>query len=609
MKIIRTSLDVDLPSDRLCMVMAQPFFRIQQTDNGLKIDRSILENHKRMIRFSLELVSNLSFENATHKTNFALFPELCLPFDIVSELRDCISNSWPPNSILMGGIEGINGREYSVLLENSNNPAETEGDLPGVANYINCGIIIVKDKNEEVSVYLQPKIKASENEQAIGMVEGEHVFLFKTTNYNFLCLICFDFIGRDQTSPVRLIQDMMQQLGCDVPEGYCLNLDVIFVLQCNEDPSHRCFQDSARILLHEGRGKIETRSVVFVNTAAEYFGSSRQYGKSAFYFPRGTWTIMDRGRYPVNHTFALERTDYACERARLREDGPCIHSIVYIPRKALGGDSGDIRYPLVPPPLCYKVKLDGSLEDGRVVPALEKIVSDNLPANLAANDNRWNAPNAPSLGDQMRQEYGATREKLINVRIERMKELIDLLLMYHYPENNRVENPDYWEAEKEGEAIKELASTLSILTLNDEIALDVPSKILTGLLKEKFYVAVIDGKWIPTSGVLRQEYKKYVERNTYMDIDLEKNILLVLCRHRGEQPPNGIAEEIADFTLISRAEDSNMPQELQEANKFTSVSGGRIFWHSRESLQGILEQNDLEGTRNKLEEKVAPLRN
>ena len=608
-KIIPVDLNIDLPSDNLRMIMAQPFLKLQQTSNGFSLDRNVLENHKRIIQFTLELACN-PVGNDSHNTNFLLFPELSVPFDMMSQIKDKISDSWPYNSILIGGIEGIGKQEYRLLLEDSDNPGEEASDnLSGTANYINCGIIFTKEKDDNVKMYLQPKIKASENEQAIGMIEGDHIFLFKTPNYNFLCLICFDFIGRDQSSPVPLIQDIMEKLSSYAHPGYSLNLDLVFILQYNKSPSHRCFQESARILLHEGRGKIETRGLVFVNTAAECFGSSEQYGKSAFYFPRGTWTIPDERRYPVNHTFALERTDYGCERARFREDGPCVHSIVYVPRKALGGDSGDIRYPLVPPPLCHKIMPDGSLEEGKTVPALEKIVSDNLPLNLAATDNRWNSPNNTSLRDEMKQKYQKARENLLNVRTERMKELADLLLLCHYPESNRVENPDYWETANQGGAIRELVSTLSILALSSEIDLDLPSKILSGLLRGRFYIGVIDGKGTETQGVLQNMYKKYVEVNTGLNIDPEKNILLVLCRHRGEHPLNGIAQEIVGFTLISRAEESTMPPELQETKKFTSITGGRLFWHSRESLHGILEQNSLDEAKAKLEEKLAPLTN
>ena len=608
-RIIPINLNLDFPSNCICMVMVQPFLKLQQTNNGYKLDNSILESHSRMIHSTLQLVCNLRFGNAAHNTNFILFPELSLPLDMLPEIRERISDSWSGNSILIGGIESINKEQYSVLLEDSNNPEDTRGNLLEAGNYINSGIVFVKERDDNIKIYLQPKIKASPDEQATGMIEGDHIFLFKTANYNFLCLICFDFIGRDRTSPVQLVQDILRTLSSDVPPEYSLNLDLVFVLQYNKSPSHRCFQESTRILLHEGGRKIETRSLVFINTAADCFGNSRQYGKNAFYFPRGTWTIPDKGKYPVNHTFAVERTDYGCERARFREDGPCIHSIVYIPRAALSGDSGDIRYPLVPPPLCYKIKQGGSLEQGKAVPALEKIVSDNLPLNLAANDNRWNAPNDTSLRDEIKQKYHNTREKLVNVRIERMKEITDLLLFCHYLEDIRTENPDYWETNKEGEAIKELASTLSILALLGETDLDTANKILTGFLRERFLIAVIDGNWTSAPGVLQEEYKKYAEINAYMNIDPEKNILLVLCRHRGEQPLDGIAKEISGFTLISRSEDSTMPQELQDRNRFTSFEGGRVFWHSRESLQGILEQNELFGARNKLEEKLAPLTN
>ena len=601
--------NLDLPSSHLCMVMVQPFLKLQQTKNGFKIDRSILATHKKIILSTVDLTRDLQFENTPFNANFILFPELSLPFDMISEIKSKVLSSFPINSILMGGIEGINIGEYHVLLESSDNPHDARLNLYESSNYINCGIILVKNKKDEVKMYLQPKIKACEDEQAMGMVEGKHIFLFRTTNYNFLCLICFDFIGRNTTSPNTLVKDIMDELSSNVESGYALNLDLVYILQYNKNTFHRSFQDSARIFLHEGMGKIETRSIFFVNTAAEYYGNSKQYGKSALYFPRGTWMIPSKGRYPVNHTFALEKTEYACERARFREDGPCIHSIVYIPRKALSGDSGDIRYPLVPPPLCYKINTDGSLEQGRAVPALEKIVSDNLPLNLATVDNRWNSPSDISLRNAVEQKYKEAREILINVRLERMKEVINLLLLSHY-DNNRTENPDFWKTDNEGEAIKEMASTLSVLALYGETNIDLPNKLLTGFLKEKFYIVIIDGKGTEAPSLLQNDYKEYVERSPYInEIDIEKNTLLVYCRHRGEQPPNGVAQEIVGFTLISKSEDLAMPLELQDENKFTSLGGSRVFWHSRESLHGILVENSLTEARKKLEEKLEPLAN
>jgi hypothetical protein len=252
-KIIPINLKIDFPSDHLCMIMAQPFLKLQTTSNGFKIDRSILEMHKRTILSTLKLACNPPFGDASYNANFVVFPELSLPYDMILEIRDrIISNSWPRNSILIAGIEGINKEKYNILLKSSNNPQNSMGNLLGASNYINSGIVFLKEKDGGIKIYLQPKIKASEDEQA--------------------------------TSPVPLVQDIIGKLSNDAPSGYCLNLDLVLILQYNKFPSHRCFQESARILLHEGRGKIETRSLVFVNTASECFGSFVQYGKSAFYF-------------------------------------------------------------------------------------------------------------------------------------------------------------------------------------------------------------------------------------------------------------------------------------------------------------------------------------
>lgn len=601
-KIIPIKLNSDISLDHICMVTAQPFLNLRVTNDGFKVDRGSLDKHMNFIWSALQVAS----ENASEDAYFILFPELSLPLDMIRETGK-ISDSLSDNSILLGGMEGVKREEYSDLLDGSANPQEAKYALPDTGHYINCGIILVKEKDHDMQLYLQPKIKASPDEQKIGMIEGKHIFLFKTTNYNFLQLICFDFVGRTQTSTDLLVQDIMQEFGRGVPNGYCLNLDLVFMLQYNENPTHRCFQESARFLLHEGRGTIETRSVVFVNSSAEEMGRSEKFGKSAFYFPRGTWRLPDKSTYPVNHSFALEKTDYGCERARFREDGPCIHKMTYIPRKALGGDSCDICYPFVPPPMCYKIMTDGSLEQGRAVPALEKVLSDNLPLDLAASDRRWHAPNDITLRGEVIQSYNETRNELLNTSIDRMKELTDLLLLCHHSGEGRVQNPDYWEADKEGEAIRDMASSVSILALTSKTVLDVSVKTLTGLLERKFYIAVIDGKGTETPTVLQNEYQKYVEQYGYTNIDMHMNVLLVFCRHEGEQPPNGIAQEIVGFTLISKTEEEAMPSELQDDKRFTSVPGNRVFWHSRASLHGILDENSVNEAKTRLEQKLAPL--
>ena len=156
----------------------------------------------------------------------------------------------------------------------------------------------------------------------------------------------------------------------------------------------------------------------------------------------------------------------------------------------------------------------------------------------------------------------------------------------------------------EGEAIKELVSTFSILALMGETDFDLADSTLTGFLKDKFYVAVIDGKNTVEQRDLLKEYDEV--RYSALNKQPEKNILVVLCRHLGEQPLNGKAKEIKRISKISGNEDDKMPPELRDSDKYTSITG-RLFWHSRESLHGILEQNSLDDARRKLGEKLEPL--
>ena len=609
-KIIPIDLKIDLPSDHLCMIMAQPFLKLQTTNNGFKLDRSILEIHKKTILSTLELSYNLPFGNSLYNTNFVVFPELSLPYDMISTIKDkMLQGSWKDNSILIGGLEGISVEKYLEIVQKSDNPVESNYKLLGMANYVNCAVVFIKENHSNsVKMYVQPKIKPSRREQAIGMQEGRHIFIFNSSKMNFFCLTCFDAISIDLNFKL-LTSKIIGNLKEMAEKGKIPNvLDMVFLLMHNKKPDFSGFQKSTYQILNGGGRELRSDhgSVVFVNTANSKHGSSTTFGKSAFYFRREAWYIPPTKEYPPPDTYCMEKTECECQRARFREDGPSLHVFSYIPYVSETHLQGSKWYPLKDV-AWFSITSDGTLLSPQSVPAIKKVVVDNLPPNLCDTDNRWHAPNDVNLAYEMKQKYLETIKNLMNVRIERMKELTDLLLLCHYSEDNRIENPDYWETRKEGEAIKELVSTLSILTLIGEMVLDLPHKILTGFLRQRFYVAVIDGKGAETKTVLQKKYGEYVETNKYINIDPEKNILMVLCRHRGEHPPNGIAKEIVDFTLISRSEDSTMPQELQDANKFTVITGGRLFWHSRESLHGILEQNSLDEARTKLEEKLVPL--
>jgi len=460
-KIIPIDLNVDLPSNHLYMVIAQPFLRLEQTEDGFKVDKNILGTHKRVIRSTLELVCDLRFGDASSNANFILFPELSLPFDMVSKLKDRISDSWAPNSILIGGIEGISVAGYHEIVQESNNPKEANYKLLGTANYVNCVAIFIKENHgSEVKLYLQPKVRPSRREQAIGMREGRHIFIFVSSKLTFLCLTCFDAISTDLEFKL-LTSKVMRNLRRMVVQNQIPNvLDMVFILMHNEKPHHRGFQESTYQILNGGGRELRSDhgSVVFVNTANSEEVSSDRFGKSAFYFRRGAWYIPPQKEYPPTETYCAEDTGYECQRARFREDGPCLHSLCYIPYTSVLHTQGGRWYPFRDI-AWHRVNSDGVLDSPQPVPAVKKIVSNNLPSNLAVSDNRWYAFNDHSLAVKMKQNYNHTREKLINTRIERIKELTDILLLVHYPENDRTENPDYWKTDMEGEAIKEMAST------------------------------------------------------------------------------------------------------------------------------------------------------
>lgn len=609
-EIIPINLNLDLPNDHLCMVMAQPFLKLQQTESGFKVDNCLLGAHKKIIQSTLKLAGDLKFGKSTYNTNntnFILFPELSLPYDMISTIRDSMSqNSWPNNSILIGGLEGIGVNEYQKILEKSDNPAESVYELLGTATYVNCAAIFTKGKqHNDIRLYLQPKLRPSRWEQALGMREGKHLFIFVSPELNFFCLICFDAISSDLEFK-SLTSSIMQELkkmakNNDIPSV----LDMTFILMHNNKPHYSGFQECANRILNAGGRELrcDHGSVVFINTANSVHGSSNKFGKSAFYFRRGAWFIPPIGEIPPE-TYCMEKTiEDKCQRARFREDGPSLHSFFYIPYTSELHTQEGQWYPFKNV-AWYRVDSAGEISSSQSVPANRKIVSDNLLPNLPDNDNRWHVPNDSPLKDEIKKKYYIIRTNFIKLRKERISEITDLLLLCHYPKDKHIINSDHWKMDCEGEAIKELVSTFSILALMGETDFDLADSTLTGFLKDKFYVAVIDGKNTVEQRDLLKEYDEV--RYSALNKQPEKNILVVLCRHLGEQPLNGKAKEIKRISKISGNEDDKMPPELRDSDKYTSITG-RLFWHSRESLHGILEQNSLDDARRKLGEKLEPL--
>jgi len=609
-KIIPIDLNnLDLPSDRLCMVMTQPFLKLQRTEMGFKIDRSILRGHKRIICSTLQLVCRLRFGNASYNTNFMVFPELSLPFGMISEIKYRISDSWPHNSILIGGIEGISVAEYRKIIRESDNPMEANYELLGTTNYVNCAAVFVKEnKGSKVKLYLQPKIKPSRWEQAIGMREGRHIFIFISSKLNFLCLTCFDAISADLEFKL-LASGLMRNLKEMAVKKQIPNvLDMVFILMHNEKPHDRNFQESVYQILNGGGRELRSDhgSVVFVNTANSEHGSSNKFGKSAFYFRRGAWYIPPKKEYPPPDTYRIENTECECQRARFREDGPSLHYLCYIPYTSVPHTQGGRWYPFKEVAWC-RINPDSTLSSPQSVPAIRKFVMDNLPQNLNITDNRWRAPNDQSLAVKMGQNYNDMRERLISVELERIKELIDLLLLPHFPEDDRTENPDYWKIEKEGEAIREMTSILSILTLLGEIELRC-SRIVSFKVANRFYVAITDGHNERLPFELWNRYIRYIDIGLWTALGQRADVLLVLSRHRREGPPGGIANEISEILKINLSDESTLPAELQDRDRFTSYKEPRLFWQSANYLQGILDENDIDSARAKLEERLEPLR-
>ena len=305
-----------------------------------------------------------------------------------------IHGSWPVNSIVIGGVDGLSRDQYRELCKvegtqvNGNNIPDKIAD----SQWVNSAIAWVKESDGTVTRWVQPKISPSWAEEAItanDMWPGRAVYLFSTkfengTECRFMFLICFDWIGSDAGR--ILLWDMLEKIDNNSkPSRKDLNL--FFVLQHNPKPSHHTFLENTRRYFEEqGNYPFTPRvqgAVVFANTAGgQAPGSYSTYGFSSVIFSQVA--PYDSQACPPSAAVVTDKlrdsdTLGQCKESLLRERGACLHSIrltlpqfihLGAPERSLPIRRADV----------YSV--DEGIQDPRIpglpVPAIIKWVNDQM---------------------------------------------------------------------------------------------------------------------------------------------------------------------------------------------------------------------------------------
>jgi len=233
------------------------------------------------------------------KLQFLFLPESILPAAAVNSALALIGDRFRPNTVTVFGVEHIRLTEFRQLLQryaedNAELLASVEedmeaGDVDEVP--VNWCVIAVKEHDGTLRVFLEAKSHPFVGEENLDhlrdLYRGKIFWLFRChpTCFNFMALICLDYIYRDlYQSNISTIIDKANQLFFETRQ----RLDLLAIIECNPKPEHGAFRDVINGFYGEYLGYtpgVRDASTLFCNVASgtrcEGIDPNVEFGHSA----------------------------------------------------------------------------------------------------------------------------------------------------------------------------------------------------------------------------------------------------------------------------------------------------------------------------------------
>ena len=390
-------INVLMPSNEMRVVVMQPFIQFH-SDPGtppkepFRWSDAAVSEQLNAINRALDISQN-SF--AGRGANFTLFPEYAIPgFEGVSIINNRISaTDWPKDSIVIAGVHGISKSEYTDLCDmldavvsKTNAPDSVPDD-----QWVNCGVIWVKDHDSAIEVWAQPKARPAWPEMNVrcsDMFCGTTMYVFEgryePSGYpcRFMTFICFDWVASMAGTTVwRELLSQLNELWIEAQPA----LDWVFVIQHNTKPNHPSFLNNTYQFLTDPFYAFVQRDkaiVMHANTAVSQQPiRTGQGGFSACVFSP-TAQLECNCQRPTVCTMpcSLRGSDILerCKDVVFREMGECIHVFsLRIPRFVIP-DATDRTYPM-PTASVYGTHASSDPRlCGGPVPAAVKWINDSL---------------------------------------------------------------------------------------------------------------------------------------------------------------------------------------------------------------------------------------
>ena len=351
--------NVRLPSDRVGMVIAQPYLPSASLSAAEPYHCTEQAKQQQLAALTGTMAVARAAPHGVAKTHFTVFPEYSIPgLDGVALVENAIrANDWPNGTIVIGGTDGLSQAQYVQLLQGDAthvDVARNGSDRVGRDEWVNCALTWVKSADGNVERWIQLKLHPAREEMDIShqhMFRGSAVYLFKGllengAPYRFGTLVCFDWIATvDAQTPCQWILADLQQQAV----AHQLPLSWVFIIQRNKRPSHDLFLSGVGAFFNQTQfpnALRERACVVFANTAGRSVpGRAGEFGacsvvlspQSLFAQASCSPTFSKGGpRFRDGSNLLYNYKDVV-----FRERGACIHSFAQInPGSLVPGPAG-----------------------------------------------------------------------------------------------------------------------------------------------------------------------------------------------------------------------------------------------------------------------------
>jgi hypothetical protein len=350
-----SSRGVTLPSDRVGMVIAQPYLSL----SGVEPYQCTAQAKPQQLTVLTDTLSVArAARHGASKTHFTIFPEYSIPgLDGITLIENALrAPEWPNGTIVIGGTDAISKPDFMTLANNPGTHLNTTHNgltRIGPNEWINCGITWVKGEDGTVECWLQPKLFPAWPEQDVNyqdMFRGNSVFMFKGVlengmQYRFCSLVCFDWIATVDNQKVwrRVLEDLQQQATQAQAE---LSLSWVFVIQRNPKPSHDSFLIEVSAFFDQTtipNVRRDRACLVFANSAGKSVpGRADLYGSTSLVFSRQTLFAEPECRPTFSKggpRFRSSTLLSTCRDVVFRESGACIHSFLQVNPNSLNASA------------------------------------------------------------------------------------------------------------------------------------------------------------------------------------------------------------------------------------------------------------------------------